>query len=359
MNSTAHTDYLKLTGYFGERQRHGDRFAADALLDLYGDAGVATSVMLRGAASFGPSRQIRTDQTLSMSEDPAVTVTAVDTAEKISALAERAVERVPRGLVTIERAQLVTAATPAPTIPSTAKLTIYVGRHRRAAGAPAHRAVSALLYRLGFTAATVFVGVDGTVHGQRRRARFFSRNADVPVVIVAIGSGAQVGAALGELNGLLDHPLMTVERAEVCKRDGTLIGKPSALPATDAQGRPIWQMLTIHTPGTALHDGAPVHRALVRRLLESATAGGATVVRGVWGFCGDAEPHGDSLFQVGRYVPVTTIVVDTPDRIAAGFEIVDELTTEHGVVTTEMVPAAVTVDGPHRSGGIALAYHSY
>lgn len=352
-------DYLKLTGYFGERQRHGDRFAADALFDLYGDAGVATSVMVRGAASFGPGKQIRTDETLSMSEDPAVAVTAVDTAETISALAEHAVEVVPRGLITVERAQLVTAATPAPTIPSTAKLTIYVGRHHRVAGAPAHRAVAALLHRLGFAAATVFVGVDGTFHGQRRRARFFSRNTDVPIMIIAVGTGEQVADALAELNGLLHRPLMTVERAELCKLGGRLLGKPSTLPAADAQGRAIWQKLMIHTPGAALHDGAPVHRALVRGLLRSGTAGGATVVRGVWGFSGSGKLHGDSLFQVGRYVPVTTIVVDTPARIAASFEVVDELTRGHGVVTAEMVPAAVTIDGAHRSGGTGLAYHSY
>ena len=43
---------LKLTAYFGERQRAvGDstRFLADAMLDLFGASDVATSVMLRAA----------------------------------------------------------------------------------------------------------------------------------------------------------------------------------------------------------------------------------------------------------------------------------------------------------------------
>ena len=31
------TDYVKLTAYFDERLRHGDRFISDALLDLYGE----------------------------------------------------------------------------------------------------------------------------------------------------------------------------------------------------------------------------------------------------------------------------------------------------------------------------------
>ena len=48
---------LKLTAYFGERQRARDgdgRFLADAMLDLFDDREIATSVMLRGIASFGP-----------------------------------------------------------------------------------------------------------------------------------------------------------------------------------------------------------------------------------------------------------------------------------------------------------------
>jgi PII-like signaling protein len=79
-----------------------------------------------------------------------------------------------------------------------------------------------------------------------------------------------------------------------------------------------------------------------------------TVLRGVWGFQGDPPPHGDKLFQLGRQVPVTTIVVDSPDRIAAAFDVVDELTSRHGVVTAERVPALVSIDGGERRGGTAL-----
>ena len=70
-------DYLKLTAYFGERLRREDRFVADALLDLFGSSSVATSVMLRGIAGFGPQHQLRTDESLSMSEDPPIAVAAM------------------------------------------------------------------------------------------------------------------------------------------------------------------------------------------------------------------------------------------------------------------------------------------
>ena len=230
---------------------------------------------------------------------------------------------VSRGLVTLERAHLGGTSTRPP---DAAKLTIYVGRQDRADGRPAHRAVCDVLHRHGFAGASVFLGVDGTARGQRRRARFFSRNMGVPVMIIAVGTGSQVADALPELETLLREPLFTIERAQLCKRDGELLARPAALPATDDHGRALWQKLMVYTSEAALHDGTPIHRAIVQRLLESRAAGGATVLRGIWGFHGDHEPHGDKLIQLARRVPVTTIVVDAPERIAASFDIIDRLT---------------------------------
>ncbi|MUL80831.1 MULTISPECIES: DUF190 domain-containing protein [unclassified Mycolicibacterium] len=353
------TDYLKLTAYFAERLRHEHRFVADALLDLYGGSDVAISVMLRGIASFGPHHHLRTDETLSGSEDPPVVIAAVDVADKISALAEKTLAVIPRGLITLERAQLIRRQSPAPTVTDICKLTVYVGRHHRIAGVPAYRAVCDLLHQHGFAGATVFLGVDGTAHGQRRRAAFFSRNTEVPLMIIGLGTGAQVNTVLSELTELLENPLLTVERAQLCKRGGQLLARPAELPETDAEGRRLWQKLMIHTSETAHHDGVPVHRAIVRRLMQTGATGGATVLRAVWGYSGEGKPHGDRLFQIGRQVPVTTIVVDTPERIAASFEIIDELTREHGVVSAEMVPSATIVDAGHRLGGTDLARFSY
>ena len=111
----------------------------------------------------------------------------------------------------------------------------------------------------------------------------------------------------------------------------------------------MWQKWMVYTSERALHDGQPVHRVLVRRLRASG-ARGATTLRGMWGFHDETPPHGDRLLQLGRRVPVVTIIIDAPDRIATSFDIVDELTTEHGVVTSEMVPAlTAATDESHRS----------
>ena len=81
------------------------------------------------------------------------------------------------------------------------KLTVYVGRRRRVNGAAAFYAVCELLHQHRFAGATVFLGVDGTAHGQRRRARFFSANTDVPIMIVAVGPPPPLAPAAGGRRG--------------------------------------------------------------------------------------------------------------------------------------------------------------
>jgi PII-like signaling protein len=353
------TDYLKLTTYFAERLRSEDRFLADALLDSYAREAVATSIVLRGIASFGPHHEFRSDESLSLSEDAPIAIAAVDTADKISALADEIVAKTTRGFITLERARLVGRSTPTVPTPETAKLTIYLGRQDRVSGLPAHHVACDLLHRHGFAGASVFLGVDGTKLGQRRRARFFSRNVDVPVMIIAVGAASNVDAAIPELQAQLPAPLMTVERVQLCKRDGHVLTRPAALPAVDGLGRELWQKLMIYTSEATLHDGVPIHRAIARRLFDSQTASGATVLRGIWGFHGDHKPHGDKLIQMARRVPVTTVVVETPERIATSFDIIDELTGEHGLITSELVPATVSIDDGRLVGGTALARYDY
>jgi PII-like signaling protein len=200
----------------------------------------------------------------------------------------------------------------------------------------------------------VVLGVDGTSHGERRRARFFARNADVPLMVISVGDGDRMASVLPELGGLLERPLLTLERVRVCKRDGLKLAEPRSLPEEDTQGLPVWQKLMVYTSGYARHGRHPLHVELIRRL-RSEGASGATSLRGVWGFHGDHAPHGDQLLSLRRHVPVVTVIVDRPERSARWFEIVDELTAEIGLVTSEIVPA-VRATGPGiLEGGLRLA----
>jgi PII-like signaling protein len=335
-------DCLKLTSYFGERQRTGNAFVADALLDLYGRHEIAISVLLRGAEGFGARHHPRTDRSLTLSEDLPLVAVAVDARPRIEAVLAEAARLTKRGLLTLERARMLTGDIGPVTLPEdlneATKLTVYVGRRERVYRVPAFIAVCDLLHRRGIAGATALLGVDGTAHGQRQRAAFFSRNAETPMMVISVGSGEQISRVLPELGGLLRRPLLTLERITICKRDGKLLCTPATLPGTDETGMALWQKLMVYTSEAAQCDGQPIHRAIVRRL-RIAGIGGATTVRGVWGFHGNHAPHGDRLLQLGRHVPAVTIVVDTPARIAEAFSIIDDLTREQGLVTSETVPA--------------------
>jgi PII-like signaling protein len=300
---------------------------------LYGRHEIAASILLRGTEGFGLKHHLRTDRSLSLSEDLPLVTVAVDTRPRIEAVLGPALALNRAGLVTVEGARLqddtVLASTGVPGPDEATKLTVYLGRQERVYRVPAFVAVCDLLHRRGVDGATALLGVDGTAHGRRQRAAFFSRNAEVPMMIIAVGAGEQISRVLPELGALLRRPLLTLERVRVCKRDGQSLALP---PAGDGR----WQKLMVYTSEAGRHQGQPVHRAIVRRL-RSAGLSGATTLRGIWGFHGDHAPHGDRLLQLGRHVPAVTVVIDTPGRIARGYAIIDELTSERGLVTCETI----------------------
>jgi PII-like signaling protein len=353
---------LKLTTYFGERDRTSAELLADELLDIYGGHRLQSSILLRGAEGFGRLHHLHTDRLLTLSEDLPLVSIAIDKRERIESMLERILQIKRKGLITLERARLLTGEIGAVALPEqlgeATKLTVYVGRQEKVYGMTAFAAITDLLYRHGISGVSVLLGVDGTSRGRRVRARFFGRNANVPVMIIAIGSGEKIAEVLPELGGLFHDPLMTLERVRVCKRDGELLATPHELPGTDEHGLAMWQKLMVYTSHSATHDGHPLHHAIIRRLRES-DAAGATTLRGIWGFHGDHAPHGDKFFQIRRHVPVCTITIDTPERTAQAFKIIGELTAEHGLVTSEMVPAFRAMSENGNKGGLRLASHEF
>ena len=354
-------DCLKLTAYFAERDRGGpdrSRFLGDALVEICARHAFATSVLLRGAEGFGRHQVLQSERLLTLSEDLPMVLVAVDTRHRIEAALPE-VGRVARhGLLTLERARMLTGRIGPVALPEeiheASKLTIYCGRHERVGNRPAFVAIVDLLRRHHGLSATVLLGVDGTAHGVRQRARFFAANAQVPLMIVAVGPGAVLRTVLPEIAALLERPLLTLERVRVCKVDGRCLTEPHLLSGPDDAGLHTWVKLMIHADHDTRHGRRPLYVELVRRL-RAARAGGATVLEGIWGYHGDRAPQGDKLLSLRRHVPTTTVVVDVPERIARWFEIVDELTDEGGVVTSELVPAFRARGEWGETGGLRLA----
>lgn len=334
-------DCLKLTAYHGERHRSDGRLVADALLDVCERHALRVSVLLRGAEGFGLKHHLRTDRLLTLSEDLPVVTVAIDARTRIEAALPEISALLSDGLLTLECARMLTGPIDAVRLPADlgdeVKLTLVVGRRERCAGRPAYLAVVDLLHRRGVAGASVLLGVDGTAHGVRQRARFFASNDDVPVLITSIGDADRIAAVLPELGTILAQPLVTLERVGVCKRDGQHLARPRQPADGDERGHAVRQKLTVYAgEQSRAPNGDPLHATLMRRLRQDG-ARGATTMRGIWGYHGEHPPHGDRFFALRRHVPMVTVIVDSPERIAASHAIVDELTADTGLVTSEIV----------------------
>ena len=351
-------DCLKLTAYFAERDRSGDQFLSDALLAICERDELQCSVLLRGAEGFGRHQVLQTDRLLTLSEDLPMVLVAVDSRARIESVLPEIGAAARHGLLTLERARMLSGEVGPVALPEdlheASKLTIYCGRHERVGGRPAFAAIVDLLHRHGLRSATVLLGVDGTAHGVRERARFFAANAQVPLMIIAVGSGAALGQLLPEVGALMQRPLLTLERVRICKVDGQRLAEPQTVTTSEETGLRTWVKLMVHADHDTRHGGRPLFVELVRRL-RAVGAGGATVLQGIWGFHGGGVPQGDRLLSLRRHVPTTTIVIDSPERIADWFAIVDELTDEGGVVTSELVPAFHARGAWGDVGGLTLA----
>jgi PII-like signaling protein len=343
--------------YMGERDRADGRLLADALIDVFARERVGTSVLLRGVEGFGVKHRLQSERLLSLSEDLPLVAVALDTRPRIEALLTQVRALSPYGVITLERARLLSGRvleTDLPPGQDAAKLTVHLARRRRVEGGPAYVAVVECLRRHGVAGASVLLGVDGTAVGVRRRARFFAGNAEVPLMVQSVGERARIATALAEISTLLDGPTMTLERARVCKRDGVLLAEPQRLPPVDEAGRQYWQKLVVYAGEQTRHQHQPLHAALIERLRREGAAG-ATALRGQWGYHGDHLPHGERFWSLRRHVPMLTVILDTPANTLRWFEIVDEMTGETGLVTSEIVPALRAGAPDYEHGGLRLA----
>jgi len=335
-------DALKLSVYFGDSVTTGGALSSDALMDCFERHGPAAATLLRGAEGFGANRRIRAARFPDLSTDLPLLGVAVDEHDRIRAMIDAVDEAVPRGLVTLEHVLLATGtdvtAAETPDGPGrAAKLSVYCRADERIDGRPADRQVIEILRRHGAAGAVALPGVDGILRSERARLRLFSVRDRPIVMIVSVGPRGMLERCLRRLAEALHDPVVTLEAIAQVKHDGRLL---EPLPSVARRGRgdpDLWQAIRVYTRRSAQIDGRALYSELTRRLREAGAAG-ATTVLGDWGFSSDEPAHGDRLGRIGSRRPSCTIYVDRTERVAEIWPVIDEVTAEHGVVTSALVP---------------------
>ena len=308
------SDLTQMRFHFGERDRDGGRPLEAAVMDACARRGVRAAALMRGVEGFGAKHHLRTDRLLSLSEDTPLVAVAVGDADVIAALAEEVRGLAGDGLLVVDslgadEGDLVKAAIWGP----------------RSGPRSPHLEAVAALRRHGAECATVLLGVDGVLDGERRRARFVAGNRGVPAMTVGVGTRGAIDAALAEVDGAAH--LVTVEGVVTNRRIATVSHH------TDAEGSAMAEAtrVTLVTSEVASRGSRPTYLEFIHRVRREGAAG-ATAQRGVWGFRGEGEPSGDRVLALRRDVPMVVEVVDVPERAARWLEIAHELAGESDVV---------------------------
>jgi PII-like signaling protein len=329
------SDLTQMRFHFGERDRDGDGPLEAASMDACARHEVRAAALMRGIAGFGAKHHLRTDRLLSLSEDPPLMAVAVGDAEVIEALAEEVRGLAGQGLMVLETTTTGPAASSAaagPVVAEWVKVTIWGPRRRPASP---HREAVAALKRHGAESATVLLGVDGVLDGERRRARFVAGNRGVPAMTVGVGPRTAIDAAVAEVDGAAN--LVTVEAVEPCSRIGGVSHRGDAEGSATVEATRV----TLVTSEVASRGSRPVYLEFIHRLRREGAAG-ATAQRGVWGFRGEEEPRGDRVSALRRGVPMVVEVIDAPERAARWHEIARELACEGDVVYAQRVVQAIS-----------------
>jgi PII-like signaling protein len=283
----------------------------------------------------------RTDRLLSLSEDAPMVAVAAGDVRTIEGLAAEVRGIAGGGLLTVEGVEVPGLTITCTPTTSAAEVGVPVAGSpwdggsdvvratiwgaRTGPNAPHLAAVDALR-RHGAGSATVLLGVDGVLGGERRRARFVAANRGVPAITVAVGECGAIDAALAEVGDLAD--LVTIEAVE----------RNSVIDRGKLHAR-----ITLLTSEIAQSGGHPRYLELIHELRRGGAAG-ATALRGVWGFRGGGAPHGDRVLALRRDLPLIVETVDTAERSARWLEAAEALASDGDVVCSQRGLRIFTLD---------------
>jgi PII-like signaling protein len=317
------TPWLELRAHLGERDRSPGGFAADQVLRVFADCGVAASALMRGVEGYGTKHLLRSDRLLSLSEDPPLLAIAADERARIEAAAQHLRELPFTGPVTLRP---VLAAADADANGDVVRLQAYLPRGLRANGRPAYERAVEVLHSAGALTATALLGVDGTARGERRRARFFAGNAEVPAVVIGIGAAAALADAVPALAALPGAAVLTVAPVRVVDGAELRVEGPAEL--------------ALYAGEQDHHHGRSAHVAAVTELRRDG-APGATALRGTWGYRPGQRPQGDRFASVRRRVPTVTLTLTDGDGAPRALAALERVAEGRGLIVAEPVTALV------------------
>jgi hypothetical protein len=229
------------------------------------------------------------------------------------------------------------------------KVTIFVNEDTQHHMTALHDAILAFLLHKGVTGATATRALSG--FGARRRLhtpKVELLAQSLPIRIEFIEDAAKVEEILPSLYEMVSDGLIEVQDTTVVRHVGAQSRQiaPAPIPR-ERRGGPAKLLRVYLGEADRWHD-EPLHEAIVKKLRMMEIAG-ATVQRGLMGYGAKGHEHKRSFFHPMRDLPVTITVVDSPEKIAAAAQAVEEMLTDGLIVLADVEMVRITQGVPPNS----------
>jgi PII-like signaling protein len=214
------------------------------------------------------------------------------------------------------------------------KVTIFINEDTQHHLTALHDSIMTFLMHKGVAGATATRAYSGFgSHHLMHTPKIEVLAEHLPIRIEFIETPEKVEEILPALYDMVSDGLIEVQDTTVVKLVNKSSKPDARQPHEQRQSRAM--LLRVFLGEDDKWHGDPLYEAIVNKLRMLDVAG-ATVYRGILGYGAKGHEHKKSFFHPMRDMPIMISVVDTPEKIAAAAEAIEEMLEDGLIVTSDV-----------------------
>ncbi len=233
------------------------------------------------------------------------------------------------------------------------KVTIFINEDTQHHMQALHDSIMTFLLHKGVNGATATRAFSGFGSHQMLHTPKVEVLAEhMPIRIEFVETPEKVEEVLPTLYEMVSDGLIEVQDTNVVK-NARKLPKPAPKLAHERKEGHAKMLRVFIGEADKWHD-EPLYDAIVKRLRMLEIAG-ATVYRGILGYGAKGHQHKKSFLHVSRDMPIMLSVIDSPEKIAAAAEAVEDMLEDGLIVISDadivrLVRSSKITEGPDAAG---------
>jgi len=225
------------------------------------------------------------------------------------------------------------------------KVTVYVNEDSQHHFAPLYESILTFLMHRGVAGATATRALEGFgAHKVLHTPKIEVLAEHLPIRIEFVESAETVDDLLPTLYDMVNDGLIEVQDTIVVKA-ARKDHKRSEPLAPHQKKQTAAKMMRVFIGESDRWHGESLFDAIVKKLRMIEIAG-ATVYRGIDGYGAKGHSHKEKFLHLSRDMPIMISVIDSPDKIAAAADAVEEMLTDGLIVISDVEMTRIVRSAP-------------